>query len=66
MSFQTQTFLALWSIPSMWVGVMMLGFLANKDYHQFFPTGDLHNTTAGARSSFFRMARWKIHCRLAA
>jgi ABC-type dipeptide/oligopeptide/nickel transport system permease component len=39
-------FLALWSMPTMWIGVMLLGFFASKDYHQYFPTGDLHNTTA--------------------
>ena len=39
-------FLGLWSLPVMWIGVMLLGFFANKDYHQYFPTGDLHNTTA--------------------
>ena len=38
------TLLALWSIPTMWVGVMLLGFLASKDYLQIFPTGDLHST----------------------
>jgi ABC-type dipeptide/oligopeptide/nickel transport system permease component len=42
------TLLALWSIPTMWLGVMLLGFFASKDYNQFFPTGDLHNATAAA------------------
>jgi ABC-type dipeptide/oligopeptide/nickel transport system permease component len=45
------TLLALWSIPTMWVGVMLLGFLASKDYKQLFPTGDLHSATA-ARAQF--------------
>jgi len=40
------TFLALWSLPVMWVGVMLIGFLANKDYIQWFPTGGLHDTLA--------------------
>jgi peptide/nickel transport system permease protein len=39
-------FLALWSIPIMWTGVMMLGFLANRDYLPWFPTAGLHDTRA--------------------
>ena len=49
------TLLALWSIPTMWLGVMLLGFFASKDYSQFFPTGDFHNATA-AREQF--LPRW--------
>ncbi len=40
------TFLALWSIPTMWTGVMMIGFLANKDYLGAFPTGGLSDLQA--------------------
>jgi len=40
-------FLALWSIPSMWAGVMLIGFFASKDYVQIFPTGGLHSTESG-------------------
>lgn len=36
-------FLALWSIPTMWAGVMAIGFLANRDYFYWFPTGGLHD-----------------------
>ncbi len=43
-------FIALWSIPTMWAGVMMLGFLANKDYLHLFPTGGLHDTLAETMS----------------
>lgn len=39
-------FMALWSIPTMCAGVLMLGFLASKDYHHWFPTGGLHSTLA--------------------
>ncbi|HEY7116863.1 MAG TPA: ABC transporter permease [Tepidisphaeraceae bacterium] len=39
-------FLGLWSIPTIWAGVMMIGFLANKDYLGAFPTGGLHDTAA--------------------
>jgi peptide/nickel transport system permease protein len=27
----------------MWIGVMMLGFLASRDFRQWFPTGGLHD-----------------------
>jgi peptide/nickel transport system permease protein len=40
------TFLALWSIPTMWAGVMAIGFLASKDFLGWFPTGGLHDLTA--------------------
>ena len=39
-------FIALWSLPTMWVGVMLIGFLANKDFIQIFPTGGTHATLA--------------------
>jgi ABC-type dipeptide/oligopeptide/nickel transport system permease component len=39
-------FMALWSIPTMCAGVLLLGFLASKDYWQWFPTGGLHGTLA--------------------
>lgn len=38
------TFLALWSIPTMWSGVMMVGFLSSVDYLHWFPTGGMHDT----------------------
>lgn len=39
-------FIALWSMPVMWVGVMLLGFFASEKYIRWFPTGGLHNTMA--------------------
>lgn len=39
-------FLALWSIPTMWAGVMLIGYLANQQYIQWFPTGGLNSTLA--------------------
>jgi ABC-type dipeptide/oligopeptide/nickel transport system permease component len=38
--------LALWSIPTMWAGVMLIGFFANKDYFNWFPSAGLHDTLA--------------------
>jgi len=40
------TLIALWSLPVMCVGVLMLGYLANKDYWQSFPVGGLHDTVS--------------------
>ena len=37
------TFIALYSLPTIWVGVLLLGFFANRDYFQWFPTGGLHD-----------------------
>lgn len=49
------TLVGLWSLPSMWVGVMAIGFLASRDYVQWFPTGGLHDTLA-SRMPF--LPRW--------
>lgn len=45
-------FVALWSIPTVWAGVLALGFLANKHYLGWFPVTGLHDTHA-ANFSFF-------------
>ncbi|MEE9212736.1 MAG: ABC transporter permease [Phycisphaeraceae bacterium] len=39
-------FLALWSVPTIWAGVLLIGFLANKQYLYWFPTGGLHGLYA--------------------
>lgn len=39
--------LGLWSIPTIWAGVMLIGFLANREYVKLFPTGGLMSTRAG-------------------
>jgi ABC-type dipeptide/oligopeptide/nickel transport system permease component len=41
------TFLGLWSIPAIWAAVLMIGFLANRDYLLWFPTGGINSTLAG-------------------
>ena len=33
--------LAAWSMPTIWVGVLLIGFLANREYVKLFPTGGL-------------------------
>lgn len=47
-------FLALYSLPTIWVGVMLVGFLANSKYPNFwwFPASDLSSLNA-ADMSFF-------------
>jgi ABC-type dipeptide/oligopeptide/nickel transport system permease component len=44
--------LALYSIPVMWVGVMMVGYLANVHYVKMFPAEGLHDMRAGMMSFF--------------
>ena len=39
--------LALYSVPVIWVGVMLIGFLANVEYVKAFPVGGLHEMDAG-------------------
>jgi microcin C transport system permease protein len=39
-------FLGLWSVPTIFTGVMLIGFLANRQYVQWFPTGGLHDMLA--------------------
>lgn len=39
-------FVALWSIPTVWAGVMAIGFLANKQYLGLFPVTALHDADA--------------------
>ncbi|MEM9419450.1 MAG: ABC transporter permease [Planctomycetota bacterium] len=41
------TFLGLWSMPQIWVGVLLIGYLASNQYLQWFPTGGLSSTRAG-------------------
>ncbi len=38
--------LALWSIPAIWAGSMMITYLANVDYLRWFPAAGLHDLEA--------------------
>jgi ABC-type dipeptide/oligopeptide/nickel transport system permease component len=38
--------LGMWSLPTIWVGVMMIGFLANREYIRWFPTAGMHEMEA--------------------
>lgn len=50
--------LAAWSVPTIWAGVMLIGFLANRQYIEWFPTSGLHETEA-SQMPFF--AHWGPH-----
>ena len=39
--------LALWSLPTIMVAVLLIGFLANRDYVQWFPPSGLSSLEAG-------------------
>lgn len=41
-------YVALWSIPVVWAGVLAVGFLASKDYLGAFPVTGLHSPEAEA------------------
>ncbi|MGA2232514.1 MAG: ABC transporter permease [Tepidisphaeraceae bacterium] len=41
-NFMSFSQLASWSIPTVWAGVMLIGFLANREYIHLFPTSGLH------------------------
>lgn len=39
-------FVAMWSIPIVWAGVLAVGYLANRDYLGWFPVVGLHSQNA--------------------
>ena len=41
-------FMGLWSVPTILAGVLTIGFLANRNYVQLFPTSGLHDLQADA------------------
>ena len=40
------TYVALWSIPTVWAGVLAIGYLANNQYLGMFPVAGLHDRAA--------------------
>ena len=36
-------FLGLWSVPQIWAGVLLVGYLANKNFLHLFPAAGLHD-----------------------
>jgi len=47
--------LALWSVPVMWAGVMLIGYFANVQHFRWFPTAGLHSIEA---SQMLFLPRW--------
>jgi ABC-type dipeptide/oligopeptide/nickel transport system permease component len=45
-NFMSLSQLASWSVPTIWAGVMLIGFFANRSYVKWFPTSGLHETEA--------------------
>jgi len=45
-------FVALWSIPTVWAGVLALSFLASKEYLGWFPVTGLHDSRASVMTFF--------------
>lgn len=42
------SYVALWSIPTVWAGVLAVGYLASKEYLGLFPVSGLHDRAADA------------------
>ena len=40
------TMIGLWSMPTIWAGVLLIGFLASEQYIRWFPTGGLNSPAA--------------------
>jgi ABC-type dipeptide/oligopeptide/nickel transport system permease component len=64
--------LTLWSVPTIWTGVMLIGMLANREYLKLFPTGGLsetdalhsaflpHHTAAGFQRGYLLDTLWHL------
>ena len=48
--------LALYSVPVIWVGVMLIGYFANVEYVKAFPAGELHSLREESMTFFPRFA----------
>jgi len=46
--FSGATYVALWSIPTVWAGVLAVGYLASDEYLGLFPVSGLHDRAADA------------------
>lgn len=42
------TFLGLWSVPTIWAGVLLITYFANEQYFRWFPTSGLHDLQAAS------------------
>jgi peptide/nickel transport system permease protein len=52
--------LASWSLPPIWVGVLLIGLFANREYLDLFPTSGLHEIEASQMAFFshFTSSGW--------
>ena len=41
-------FLALWSVPTIWAGVLLITYFANTQYFRWFPSAGLHDLQAAS------------------
>ena len=46
--FSGATYVALWSVPTVWAGVLAVGYLASDEYLGWFPVSGLHDRAADA------------------
>jgi ABC-type dipeptide/oligopeptide/nickel transport system permease component len=53
--------LSLWSIPQIWAGVLLIGFLANKQFLHWFPASGLHDLRADEFNFFPTMETDGFH-----
>ena len=51
-------YVALWSIPVVWAGVLAVGFLASKDYLGAFPVTGLHSVEAESMNMLPRVVEY--------
>lgn len=54
-------FLALWSVPVMWAGVMLLGYFASRQFLPWFPASGLHDPLAPTMSFLPNFADGTFH-----
>jgi peptide/nickel transport system permease protein len=53
--------LALYSLPVIWLGSTLLGFFANPQYFNWFPSAGLHSTNTGNMTFFRYIADYLYH-----
>ncbi|NNM85952.1 MAG: ABC transporter permease [Phycisphaerales bacterium] len=56
--------LALYSLPSIWVGSMLLGFLANPQFLDWFPAAGIHTTDTSHMTYFQYLGDYCYHIAL--
>ncbi len=57
--------LVLYSLPTIWVGSMLVGFLANPQYLDWFPAAGIHSTNTANMTWFQNLGDYLWHITLA-